>query len=66
MALGGGSMAQRNEGMAQRNEGMVPRHAKKRLGRTLNMMCYVKYYVNTLSNNDKILVFFQAVSQRLS
>ena len=28
MALGGGSMAQRNEGMA-------PRHAKKRLGRTL-------------------------------
>ena len=28
MALGGGSMAQRNEGMAQRNEGMAPRHAK--------------------------------------
>ena len=28
MALGGGSMAQRNEGMAHQNEGMAPRHAK--------------------------------------
>ena len=28
MALGGGSMAQRNQGMAQRNQGMAPRHAK--------------------------------------
>ena len=28
MALGEGSMAQRNQGMAQRNQGMAPRHAK--------------------------------------
>ena len=28
MALGGGSMVQRNQGMAQRNQGMAPRHAK--------------------------------------
>ena len=28
MALGGGSIAQRNQGMAQRNQGMAPRHAK--------------------------------------